>query len=416
MEKHRVVITGMGVIAPNGIGKANFWNAIKNGESGIKKITRFDVSEYPSKVAGEVQDFLPQHFMDAKQAKHFSRFMQFAMAATRLAVDDSGLNLSSEDPYRTGAFLGTSIGGQEVDEDQFLVFQKKGVNRISPFTVATVNNNMAVSAICAGFGIKGPNMTMCTGCSSALVSLSYGYDLISTGRLNIAITGGSEAPLVPFAFDTFCAANVLTRKNGRPELASRPFDRDRDGYVLSEGACVVIIEEMQHAINRKADIYAEVAGYGITNDSYSVYKMEPTGAEVVETMRQAIGSAGAEPAEIDYINAHGSSSVVSDRRETSAIKTVFGEDAYRIPVSSIKSMIGQPLAATGGFQVTASVMAIREGFIPPTINYENQDPECDLNYVPNRAYRKEIKTVLINSFGVGGNNTSVVVRKCMNIN
>jgi len=403
----RVVITGIGVIAPNGIGKDEFWNSTVSGESGIGRVTRFDPSEYPSQVAGEVKDFDASKYMDYKLGRRLSRFAQFALAATRMAVDDASLKLDGSDEdlsYRTGISFATSIGGQELNEQQYDVFREKGVNGINPLCVSVINNNTALGVIAQEFRIKGPNMTICTGCSSALNAIAYGYDLIKNGRADVVIAGGSETPITPFAFDTFCAAQVLAKGKGKenPKTVSRPFEKSREGYILSEGAGVVVMESYEFAMKRKAKMYAEVSGYGVTNDGYNIFKMEPTGKEVVKAINLALDESGLEPEDIDYVNAHGSSSQVSDKRETMAIKEVFGESAYDIPVSSIKSMIGQPLA---------TLMSIQENHLPPTINYEEEDPDCDLDYVPNKSRRNEVNSALINSFGLGGNNISMIVKR-----
>ncbi len=413
MEK-RVVITGIGVIAPNGIGKDNFWKALVSGESGIKKISRFDASDYPVKIAGEVNDFNPLLFIEKKRAKHLSRFAQFILAATQMAVDDSGLDLQNEDPYSIGIAFGTTVGGKEIDEQQQRIFREKGWRRVNPFSPILISNNCAVGVVATEFGIKGPNITTSTGCTSALNAIAYAYDLVVNNKANIVIAGGGEAPLVPFVFDAFCVSGVLSKRNGKPERVSRPFEKNRDGYVLSEGCGIVIIEDLNHAVDRKTKIYAEIAGYGVTNDAYSLLKMEPTGEGVARTIQEALKSAGEETGNIDYINAHGSSSLVSDKRETNAIKMALREHAYRVQISSIKSMLGQPLGATGGIQVVSTALAITNGWIPPTINYEEEDPDCDLDYIPNRARKQKINTALINSFGLGGNNVSMIIRRYEN--
>jgi len=416
MDSRKVVITGLGVITPNGTGVPRFRDSLLKGVSGINKITRFDTSDYPTKIAGEVKDFSPTDYIEPKIAKRLSRFAQFAFSAAKMALEDAKIKIQNngwdEDfSYRVGIVLGTSIGGQEVDEEQYEIFKNKGVNRINPIASMAINNNMAVGFIAQEFNIKGPNLTISTGCSSGLNAIACASDLIRNNKADIVIAGGSEAPITPFAFDTFCAAQALTKRNDNPEKASRPFDKYRDGYILSEGSGIVILEDSNFALKRGASIYAEIAGYAITNDAYSLLKMEPSGKEVSRTIKFALKNAGLSPESIDYINAHGSSSVVSDSRETKAIKDVFGERAYQIPISSIKSMIGQPLAATGAIQVIASVISMKEGCIPPTINYEYPDPECDLDYVPNKIRKHKINTVLINAFGLGGNNISLIIKK-----
>lgn len=410
--KRRVVVTGLGVIAPNGIGKDNYWQATTSGISGISKISSFDVSAYPVKIAGEVKDFNPLEYMGKKEARLLSRFAQFALAGARMAVEDAKIKTENEDPYRIGISIGTAIGGWEVAEKECYVFYTKDINQVSRFAVGSFNPNAGVGIIALELKIKGHNMTISSGCSAGLSAIGYGYDALCAEKADVMITGGAEAPLFPFTFDSFCQAQVLTKRNGDPTKASRPFDALRDGYVLGEGAGIVILEELNHALARGAKIYAEILGYAMTNDSYSMFKMEPTGKEAAKTISLALENAGLQPGDVDYINAHGSSSLVADRRETQAIKLALDEYAYKIPISSIKSMIGQSLAASASMQFATSALIVKTDWIPPTINYEEPDPECDLDYVPNIARNgKKINNTLINSFGAGGNNISMVIKK-----
>ncbi|MDD5687857.1 MAG: beta-ketoacyl-ACP synthase II [Elusimicrobia bacterium] len=408
---NRAVITGVGIIAPNGIGKDRYWKAITSGESGIKKISSFDTSQYPTKIAGEVSDFNPANYMEKRKSKMLSRFTQFALVATKMAIEDSALKPENEDPYRMGISFGNTLGGEEIDEEQHIVFHEKGWENLDPFSSARASNNYAVGVIASELKIKGPNITISTGCTSALSAIAYALDLIKSGKTDIVIAGGSEAPLVPFAFNAFCAAGVLSRRNEKPEKVSRPFEKNRDGYVLAEGCGILIIESLEHALKRNADIYAEVASYGVTNDGFSMLRMEPMGNEVAKAIELALKSGNLEAGDIDYINAHGSSSPLSDKRETNAIKLSLGEHAYKTPISSIKSMVGQPLAATGGIQAITTALAIKNRCIPPTINYEEEDPDCDLNYTPNKSQTCEIDAALINGFGLGGNNISMILKK-----
>jgi len=409
--KRRVVVTGLGVIAPNGIGKDNYWQAIRSGVSGISKISSFDVSEYPVKIAGEVKDFNPLEYMGRKEVKLLSRFAQFALASTRMAVEDANLKIENEDNYRVGVAVGTAIGGFEIGERECATYYKNGINTVHPFSAMAMNPNSAVGVIAFEFKVKGPNITISTGCSAGMSAIGYAYDTILNNKADIMFTGGSEAPLLPVTFDSFCQAQVLTKGNGDPTKASRPFDKLRDGYVLGEGAGIVILEEMNHALARGAKIYAEILSYAMTNDSYSMLKMEPSGKEVAKTISLALRDAGLNSENIDYICAHGSSSIVADKRETQAIKSAFGEYAYKLAISSIKSMIGQSLSASASLQFITAVLAMENSCIPPTINYEYPDPECDLNYVPNQFHKDEVDTVLVNSFGLGGNNISMVIKK-----
>jgi len=409
--RQRVVVTGLGVIAPNGIGKDNYWASIIAGKSGITRITGFDVSQYPTQIAGEVNGFDPIQYMSKDKPKFMSRFAQFALASSKMAIEDAGLDLSREDRNRVGIASGTAVGGLQIVEEQCEIFHEKGADGVSPFSAMITNPNAGVGVIAVELKLGGPNITISTACSAGLNSIGYAFDTIANGRADVMIAVGADAPLFPVTFDFFCAAQVLSRRNGDPRKASRPFDRFRDGYVLSEGAGAVILEKMEHALERGAKIYGEVAGYGITNDSYSMHKMEPTGKEVARTIRLALENAGLAPEDIDYINAHGSSSLIADKRETMAIKAAFGNYAYKVPISSIKSMIGQPLAATGTIQFITAALAIENSCLPPTINYEEPDPDCDLDYVPNQARVHEVKAAMVNSFGQGGNNISAILKR-----
>jgi len=409
--RQRIVVTGLGVIAPNGIGKDDYWASILGGKSGITRITGFDVSQYPTQIAGEVNGFDPIQYMSKDKPKFMSRFAQFALASSKMAIKDAGLDLSGEDRGRIGIASGTAVGGLQIAEEQCEIFHKKGVDGISSYSAMAMNANSGVGAIAVELRLAGPNITISTACSAGLNAIGYAFDIIWNGRADLMIAVGADAPLFPVTFDSFCAAQVLSRRNGDPRKASRPFDRFRDGYILSEGAGALILERMEHALKRGAKIYGEVAGYGITNDSYSMHKMEPTGKEVARTMKIALENAGLAPGDVNYINAHGSSSLIADKRETKAIKLAFGDYAYKIPVSSIKSMIGQPLAATGTIQFITAALAIENNCLPPTINYEEPDPDCDLDYVPNQARVHEVRAAMVNSFGQGGNNISAILKR-----
>lgn len=411
---HRAVITGLGIIAPNGIGKDKYWQSIIAGKSGIRRISRFDTSQFPSHIGGEVLDFNPCEFMEKKKARLLSRFAQFALAATRMSLGDAALQIEKEDLYRVGISMGTSMGGKDVDEEQQKAFFEKGCGSASPLSLPLISSNFAVATIASEYGIRGPNVTLSTGCTSGLNAIAYASDLVANNKADLVIAGGSEAALIPTVFEGFCVAGVLSKKEGAPETLSRPFEKNRDGYILSEGCGIVIIESLEHALQRQAHIYAELAGYGTTNDAYSLVRMEPTGKEVARAIEIALHNADAGPRDIDYVNAHGSSSPLTDKRETNAIKQVFSDHAYKMSVSSIKSMVGQPLAAAGGFQIVSTALSIQEDTIPPTINYEERDPECDLDYTPNYCRKRQINTALVNSFGLGGNNISMVLKKYRN--
>lgn len=408
--KHRAVITGIGVIAPNGIGKSAYWKAISNGESGIRRVSRFDPVNYPSKYAGEVVDFNPSEYIEKRKLQFLSRFAQFALVSTRMAIEDASINVDDYDPHRIGIALGNSLGGKEIEELQWQCHQACE-GSVDPTRIPGVNTNFAVGALAAEFGIKGPNVNLSTACTSALNAIAFARELIVGGNVDIMVAGGSETPIVPSVFDAFCSSGSLSRREGRPETVSRPFDKNRDGFIMAEGCGIVIIESLEHALARNAHIYAEIAGYGATNDAYSLLRMEPTGKEAAEAIKGALHSAGMQGHEIDYINAHGSSSQVADKRETNAIKEVFGDHAYKLSVSSVKSTIGQPLGAAGSLQVIAAVLAIGNGCVPPTINYEEADPSCDLDYTPNKAAFRTINAALVNCFGQGGNNVSMILKK-----
>jgi beta-ketoacyl-acyl-carrier-protein synthase II len=409
----RAVITGLGIIAPNGIGKERYWKAICSGKSGIKRITGFDTSGYPCKVGGEITEFDPAQYLEKKKARILSRFAQFALVATSMAMEDAGASIADEDPYRIGIAFGNTVGGKDVEEKQRKYHECRS-HAVNPFSASLINSNFAVGVIAAEFGIRGPNLNFSTGCTSALNAIAYATELIKQGQADMVIAGGSEAPLVPFVFDAFCVTGSLSKQAEKPESASRPFDKHRDGYVLAEGCAIVVMETLEHARKRKAGVYAEISGYGVTNDAYSLIRMEPTGKEAAQAIKRALANSGTAARDINYINAHGSSSLLSDKRETNAIKDVFGETAYTVPISAVKSMIGQSLGANGGFQVATTALAIRNQCIPPTINYEERDPECDLDYTPNTSRAAEIRAGLINSFGLGGNNISMVLKKVAN--
>lgn len=409
---NRVVVTGIGVIAPNGSGKSEFWNSLVSGRSGISDITAFDPSNFPTKIAGQVKDFDTDKYISRKRAALLSRFAQFSVVASKMAVEDANLTISEYDSGKTGIVIGTAIGGLEVAEKECASYYGWNKEPINPFSSMSMNPNSAVGCVAVDLNIKGFNMTISTGCSAGLSAIGYAYDLILAGRADTVLAGGAEAPLFPVTFASFCSANVMTKRNDSPETASRPFDRNRDGYVLGEGAAIMLLESLEHALARKAKIYCEIAGYAVTNDGYSIFKMEPSGSEAGRTITMAMENAGITGSDVGYINAHGSSSIVSDRRETTAIKNALGDHAYNVPVSSIKSMIGQSLAAAASIQFAAGAMVVNTDLIPPTMNYETEDPECDLDYVPNKKRNgKKINAAIINSFGAGGNNISMVLKK-----
>jgi len=410
-EERRVVVTGMGVIAPNGIGKEAFWEALISGKSGIKKITRFDASSYPCQIAGEVDGFNPNDFMAPKEAKRCSRYAQYALAATTFAMEDSSLGTKELETRNVGIFIANSIGGVELLEEQLFILHEKGLRRVNPATAALGYPQSAASHLAVQFRIKGPTITIATGCPGGIQALDIATQCIHKGEIDIAIVGGTEAPITPFSVAGFCASRGLATDNGHPERASRPFDRRRSGYVLSEGAGVVILEALGMGHSRSPRVYGEVLGCSSTNDGYSIYDIDPTGDGLYRAMKNALNQADIDLTEVDYISAHAPSVKLTDQVETASIKKLFGELAYQIPVSSIKSMIGQPLAAAGILQLISCLLGFRDQIVPPTINYEFPDPDCDLDYVPNRARKTALRTALINTHGFGGINASAVVGK-----
>lgn len=409
--KKRVVVTGLGVIAPVGIGKDNFWQALVQGKSGIKPITRFDASELPTRIAGEVRDFEPADYLDKKEARRMDRFAQFAVAASKMAIEDSGLELAHENLDRMGVILGSGIGGMETFEDQTRTLVNRGPNRISPFFVPMMIANMAAGQIGITFGLRGPNITTVTACASSTNSIGDAFKLLQRGDADVVVTGGTEAPITPLAMAGFCAMKAMSTRNDEPEKASRPFDRERDGFILGEGAGILILETLEHAEARGARIYAEVAGYGTTCDASHITAPHPEGEGAAKSMEMAITDAGLKPEDITYINAHGTSTHLNDKCETMAIKRALGEHAGKVLVSSTKSMTGHLLGASGGIEGIASVLAIYNGIVPPTINYEQPDPYCDLDYVPNQAREVEVQAALSNTFGFGGHNATIVFKK-----
>ncbi|MBS3977812.1 MAG: beta-ketoacyl-ACP synthase II [Syntrophomonadaceae bacterium] len=414
--KKRVVITGIGILAPNGTGKEVFWQALTEGKSGIGTVTRFKTDDFPTKIAGEVRDFDPGKFFDRKEAKRMDRFTQFAVAGTKLAIEDAGLNLESIDSERLAVVFGTGIGGMETLEEQARILAEKGPGRVSPFFVPMMIANMAAGQISISIGAKGPNYTIVNACATGTNAVGDAYKLLQRGEADAVITGGSEASVTPLAFAGFCSMKAMSTRNNEPDRASRPFDRDRDGFVLSEGAGVLLLETLEHAKSRGAHIYTEVIGYGSSADAFHITAPVPGGEGAAASMQAALNDAKLKPEEVEYINAHGTSTDLNDKLETLAIKKVFGAKAYDIPISSTKSMTGHLLGAAGAIELIACCMAIEKGIIPPTINYETPDPDCDLDYVPNKARRQQVAVALSNSFGFGGHNATVILKKYNQVN
>ncbi len=408
---NRVVVTGIGVVSPVGTGKEAFWEAVKAGRSGVGRISYFDTSDFSTQIAAEVKDFEAEDYFDRKELRRIDKFIQFAVAGSKIALEDSGLNLEKVDSGKFGVSVGSGIGGIATLEEQHNVLLQKGPRRVTPFLVPMMIANMASGYVSIAFGAKGPNSTLVTACAAATHSLGDAFKTIQRGNAEVMLAGGTEAAITPLSFAGFCAARALSTRNDEPEKASRPFDRDRDGFVMGEGAGVLVLEKLEHALARGAKIYAEVAGFGMSADAYHITAPDPNGDGAARCMLNAVVDAGLETKEIDYINAHGTSTPLNDKLETTAIKRVFGEYAYKIPISSTKSMIGHLLGAAGGVELAAAILAMENGIIPPTINLENPDPDCDLDYVPNVSRKGEIRTALSNSFGFGGTNACIVIKK-----
>lgn len=406
---NKVVVTGLGAVTPIGIGKEAYWENLQKGRSGVKAVDHF--RDYPTYIAALVDDFDPQCFMEKRDVKKTDRFTQFAQSAAQMAIEDAGLDLEKEDKERIGVIIGSGIGGLDTIEKQFKILLEKGPRRVSPFLVPMLIANMASGYISIVYGLKGPNSTTVTACASGTHAIGESFRILQRGEADIMIAGGAEAPITYIAFAGFCAARAMSTCNDRPEKASRPFDKKRDGFVMGEGAGVLVLETLEHALKRNAFIYGEIAGYGMSGDGYHVTAPDPDGQGAYLCMKRALNDAGLLPVEVEYINAHGTSTEYNDKIETLAIKRLFGEHAYNIPISSTKSMLGHLLGAAGGVEMVATLLSMQHGIIPPTINYEYEDPDCDLYYVPNTAIVKEFKVAMSNSFGFGGTNACLVVKK-----
>jgi 3-oxoacyl-[acyl-carrier-protein] synthase II len=410
LSARRVVVTGIGLVTPLGIGLEKTWKALCAGESGIARITRFDPTDYPTQIAGEVKDFDPAAFIEKKEIKKMDLFIHFAVGAAQLAAEDAGLKVTSENAERVGVYIGSGIGGLSSIETYHKVLQDKGPDRVSPFFIPMTIINLASGQVAIRLGARGPNSCAVTACATGNNCIGDAFRLIQRGDADVMVAGGAEAAVTPLGVAGFGAARALSRRNDEPTRASRPFDRDRDGFVLGEGAGVLVLEELEVATRRGARIYAEIVGYGMTADAYHITAPPDNGEGAVRCMELVIRDAGVAKEDIGYINAHGTSTF-ADKVETMAIKQVFGERAYRIPVSSTKSMTGHLLGAAGGIEAAFSVLAIHRGLLPPTINLEHPDPECDLDYVPGRARETSVHVVLSNSFGFGGVNACLLFKK-----
>jgi len=407
----RVVITGVGMVSPLGIGNRENWQALLEGRSGIGPITRFDASDYACRIAGEVKGFNPEDWVPKKDVKKMDLFIHYAMAAAEIAMRDAGFQVQSSEADRVGVYIGSGIGGLPSIERQHAILLKEGPRRISPFFIVGLIVNMASGQVSIRYGAKGPNQAACTACATGTHAIGDAFEIIKRGDADVMIAGGCEGVIAPLCVGGFSAMRALSTRNDDPGRASRPFDADRDGFVISEGAGIVILEELGHAVRRDAAVHAEVAGYGVSGDAFHVSAPSEDGDGPVRVMRRAIQDAGIDPSAIDYVNAHGTSTPQGDAVETCALKKVFGDHARTVAVSSTKSMTGHLLGGAGGLETAIVALAIREGIVPPTINYATPDPECDLDYVPNEARRMRVNYALNNSFGFGGTNAALVLKK-----
>ncbi|MGO8988952.1 MAG: beta-ketoacyl-[acyl-carrier-protein] synthase family protein [bacterium] len=412
-NNRRVVVTGMGVVAPNGIGIDNFWDSLVHGRSGVRKITHFDASSYPSQIAAEVLNFDPTDYMDSKTAKRLGRFAQFALASAHMAVKDSGIDFSQEDPYRAGVYIGTAMGGEDVNEIQHSIFLEKGLKRVSPLTAFSCSTHSASAIISCEFKLKGANTTIAAGCNSGLDAFYLAYNAIRLGDADFVIVGAGEAPITPYIFGVFCTTGFLSTENEQPERALKPYDLNAGGTVLGEGGGILIIEELRHALERGANIYGEVLSYSSSCEAFDFVGVDSDDATMASNFKQTLSKAGVDIREVAYINAHGNGMLSYDVNETRAIKRAFGELSSDIVVASIKPVTGQSFSATGVFQIIATLLAIKHCVIPPTINLENPAPQCDLNYARNQFLQKQIQTALINAHGFGGRITTLLVGEFM---
>ena len=412
MQRRRVVVTGLGLVCPVGIGVEESWRALLEGKSGIGPITLFDASSYPTRIAGEVKGFDPEKFMEKKEARRNDRFIQFALAAGDMAMTDAGIDMAKEDPERVGAIIGAGIGGLATIEENGQILREKGVRRISPFFIPSLIINLAPGQIALRYGLKGPNFSPVSACATGNHSIGDAMMYIERDMVDVMVAGGCEATITPLGVGGFCAARAMSERNDAPEKASRPFDKSRDGFVAAEGSGIVVLEEYEHARKRGARIYAEVAGYGASCDANHVTAPAPEGEGGQRAMRMALRDARLAPEQVGYVNTHGTSTPQGDVAECQAIKAVFGAHAKKgLCISSTKSMTGHMLGAAGGAEAVVSVLALHRGVLPPTINVEEQDPECDVDVVPNVAREKRVEAVLSNSFGFGGTNAVVAFKR-----
>ncbi|MDP8298382.1 MAG: beta-ketoacyl-ACP synthase II [Candidatus Tantalella remota] len=418
MTNRRVVLTGVGVVSPVGNNANDFWDSVINGKTGVARLTAFDPTYFYSQISAEVKDFDATQYMTAKQARRLDKFVKFAIAAAKMAIEDSGMDQEKVTKERAGVYIGSGIGGLhtvEVEHEKYLatkaVDEAKAASKISPFLIPMLIVNMASGLVSIELGFKGPNSAAVTACATASHSIGDAFKIIQRNEADVMVGGGSEAAITKMGFGGFCALKALSTRNDDPLHASRPFDRERDGFVMGEGSAVVVLEELEHAKKRGAKIYCEMAGYGMSGDAYHMTAPDPSGGGAVRCMRASLDDAKLNIDDVDYINAHGTSTPLNDKTETGAIKTVFGDRAYKIPVSSTKGVTGHLLGATGAAELIACAKAIENDVIPPTINYEYPDPECDLDYVPNVAREAKVDVAISNSLGFGGHNVTLVVKR-----
>lgn len=409
--KRRVVITGVGMITPLGTGNEKSWNNLIEGRSGLRKITHFDPDNLPCQIAGEVPDFEIDRFIEIKEQKKMDRFIHFGLSAATLAMDDAGLEVTEDNADRIGVIVGSGIGGLSAIEHYKQILLEKGPKRVSPFFIPMTIINLTSGQISIRFGVRGPNSAVATACATGTHSIGDAFKMIQHGVADAMICGGTEAVITPLGIAGFTSMKALSTKNTEPEKASRPFDRDRDGFVMGEGAGVLIIEELEHALKRGARVYAELIGYGLNSDAYHITSPSPNGEGAAKCMGYALKDAGISPDDVDYINAHGTSTKYGDELETSAIKKVFGSHAYKLCLSSTKSMIGHLLGASGGVEAAICALSIQRGIVPPTINLDNPDTGCDLDYVPHKARALDVNIAMSNSFGFGGTNACIILKR-----
>lgn len=410
MER-RVVVTGLGVVSPVGNNKEEFWSSLVKGKGGIGELTSFDCKDYDSRIAGEVKNFQAPSLISKKELRRMEKFVRFAIAAAKEAIDDSALDMSKEDPFNIGVLIGSGIGSLRIIEEQLKVIMEKGPSRVTPFLIPMLIVNMASGYVSITFKLRGPNSCTTTACASGTHAIGDAFRTIQHGDAEVMLAGGTESCITSLSVGGFCALKALSTRNDEPEKASRPFDKERNGFVMAEGSGVVILEELKHAEKRNAKIYGEVVGYGMTGDGYHMTAPEPSGECAARCMAKSLKDADLKLEDVSYINAHGTSTQLNDKVETLAIKKLFGEHAGKLAVSSTKSMTGHLLGAAGGVEFAACCLAIQRGVIPPTINYENPDPDCDLDYVPNKARQARVNVALSNSLGFGGHNATICLKK-----